>query len=49
METLERSVIPTYYNAPEKWRMMVLNSMNDVSEPFNSDRMAREYYELLYN
>ncbi|GGH47987.1 hypothetical protein GCM10007423_48890 [Dyadobacter endophyticus] len=49
METLERSVIPTYYNAPEKWREMTLNSMNDVSEPFSSDRMAREYYELLYN
>jgi len=25
-----------------------LNSMNDVSEEFNSDRMAREYYEKLY-
>ncbi|WP_353717412.1 alpha-glucan family phosphorylase [Dyadobacter sp. 676] len=49
METLERTVIPTYYNAPQKWRQMILNSMNDVSEPFNSDRMAREYYELLYN
>ncbi|SEI64890.1 starch phosphorylase [Dyadobacter sp. SG02] len=49
MEALERTVIPTYYNAPEKWQEMTLNSMNDVSEPFNSDRMAREYYELLYN
>jgi len=48
METLERTVIPTYYNEPEKWQEMTLNSMNDVSEPFNSDRMAREYYELLY-
>lgn len=49
MEALERTVIPTYYNAPAKWQEMTLNSMNDVSEPFNSDRMAREYYELLYN
>lgn len=49
METLERSVIPTYYNAPQKWQQMILNSMNEVSEPFNSDRMAREYYELLYS
>jgi starch phosphorylase len=49
METLERSVVPTYYNAPEKWGKMVLNSMNDVSEPFSSDRMAREYYEVLYS
>lgn len=49
METLERSVIPTYYNAPVTWQQMTLNSMNDVSEPFNSDRMAREYYESLYS
>ncbi|WP_031530741.1 alpha-glucan family phosphorylase [Dyadobacter crusticola] len=48
MEKLEREVIPTYYNGQKKWREMVLNSMNDVNEPFNSDRMAREYYEKLY-
>lgn len=49
LKTLESTVIPTYYNAPKKWQKMILNSMNDVSEPFNSDRMAREYYELLYS
>ncbi|KAA0989931.1 alpha-glucan family phosphorylase [Dyadobacter aurulentus] len=48
MEKLEREVIPTYYNGQDKWRQMVLNSMNDVSVEFNSDRMAREYYEKLY-
>ena len=48
MEKLEREVIPTYYNGQAKWRQMVLNSMNDVSVEFNSDRMAREYYEKLY-
>ncbi|WP_439558323.1 alpha-glucan family phosphorylase [Dyadobacter sp.] len=48
MEKLEREVIPTYYNGQKKWRQMVLNSMNDVNVPFNSDRMAREYYEKLY-
>ncbi|MGG7660822.1 alpha-glucan family phosphorylase [Dyadobacter sp. BHUBP1] len=49
MKTLQSTVIPTYYNAPKKWQRMILNSMNDVSGPFNSDRMAREYYELLYS
>jgi starch phosphorylase len=49
MESLERIVVPTYYNAPEKWGQMVLNSMNDVSTAFSSDRMAREYYEKLYS
>ena len=45
---LEKTVIPTYYKNQAKWGEMVLTSMNDVSEEFNSDRMAREYYEKLY-
>jgi starch phosphorylase len=48
MDKLESDVIPTYYTNHKKWQEMVLNSMNDVSEDFNSDRMAREYYEKLY-
>lgn len=48
LDKLENDVIPTYYNNQEKWSQMVLNSMNDVSDAFNSDRMAREYYEQLY-
>ena len=48
MEKLESTVIPTYYNDQQKWQTMVLNSMNDVNVDFNSDRMAREYYETLY-
>ena len=48
LDKLENEVIPTYYANHKKWQEMVLNSMNDVSEEFNSDRMAREYYEKLY-
>ncbi|QRR03378.1 alpha-glucan family phosphorylase [Dyadobacter sandarakinus] len=48
LEKLETSVIPTYYYDRSKWMQMVLNSMNDVHEAFNSDRMAREYYQKLY-
>jgi starch phosphorylase len=48
LNMLEKTVIPAYYKNPEKWGEMVLNSMNDVSEEFDSDRMAREYYEKLY-
>jgi starch phosphorylase len=48
MEKLEKTVIPTYYSDQNKWQQMVLNSMNDVNVDFNSDRMAREYYEKLY-
>ncbi|CAG5070470.1 Glycogen phosphorylase [Dyadobacter sp. CECT 9623] len=48
LEKLENEVIPTYYSNQDKWLQMVLNSMNDVNVEFNSDRMAREYYEKLY-
>ncbi|HEV7380613.1 MAG TPA: alpha-glucan family phosphorylase [Dyadobacter sp.] len=48
LDMLEKTVIPTYYKKPDKWGQMVLNSMNDVNEDFNSDRMAKEYYEKLY-
>jgi starch phosphorylase len=47
-EIIENKVIPTYYKNQKEWERMTLNSMNDVNEPFNSDRMAREYYEKLY-
>jgi glycogen phosphorylase len=47
-EMLEKRVIPAYYDTPDQWQKMVLNSMNDVGEFFDSDRMAREYYEKLY-
>lgn len=48
LDKLEETVIPMYYSDQKKWQEMVLNSMNDVSVDFNSDRMAREYYEKLY-
>jgi len=48
LDKLEETVIPMYYSNQKKWQEMVLNSMNDVSVDFNSDRMAREYYEKLY-
>ena len=48
LDVLENTVIPMYYSNQEKWQQIVLNSMNDVSEEFDSDRMAREYYEKLY-
>jgi starch phosphorylase len=47
-EILETKVIPTYYKKPKEWLKMTLNSMDDVSDFFDSDRMAKEYYEKLY-
>lgn len=46
---LEEEILPTYYDRPSEWLELVKNSMNDVTPYFDSDRMAKEYYEILYN
>lgn len=48
MEVLTQQVIPIYYNHPERWIKIMKQSMNDVVPRFDSDRMADEYYRLLY-
>jgi len=47
-DILEKEIIPMYYNNPEKWAEVVMNSMRDVIPYFDSDRMADEYYRQLY-
>jgi len=47
-EILENDILPMYYDHPEKWREIVQNGMKDVRVQFDSNRMAREYYEILY-
>ncbi len=46
---LEDKILPMYYERPREWWKVVLNSMNDVVPFFDSDRMATEYYEQLYD
>jgi glycogen phosphorylase len=46
---LEEQVLPLYYNNRDTWRQVVKNGMRDVRYQFESNRMAHEYYELLYN
>jgi len=48
-EILEKQILPAYYDAPDTWRQIVKNGMRDVRFQFDSNRMANEYYELLYN
>jgi len=48
-EILENEILPTYYDHPDEWRKIQHNAMNDVKDHFNSDRMADEYYRVLYN
>ena len=46
---LSEEVLPLYYEAPHTWRQIVQNGMRDVRFKFDSNRMAAEYYDLLYN
>ncbi len=48
-EVLENQILPMYYDNPEVWRQIVKNGMRDVRWQFDSNRMAKEYYDVMYN
>jgi starch phosphorylase len=45
---LENEILPIYYDDFDTWRQIVKNGMRDVQFAFDSNRMAEEYYEILY-
>jgi len=47
-DILENQVLPMYYDNPGVWRQIIKNGMRDVRWQFDSNRMAKEYYEILY-
>ncbi len=47
-EILENEILPLYYDDHDTWRQVVKNGMRDVQFQFDSNRMANEYYEILY-
>jgi len=47
-EILENQVLPLYYDNHDVWRQITKNGMQDVRFQFDSNRMAQEYYEILY-
>lgn len=47
-EILENEILPLYYDGYDTWRIIMKNGMRDVRFQFDSNRMADEYYELLY-
>lgn len=47
-EILENHILPMYYDNPHNWRQIVKNGMRDVRWQFDSNRMAKEYYDILY-
>ena len=47
---LEKEILPAYYDDHHgKWLNIVKSSMKEVLPYFDSDRMAYQYYEKLYN
>lgn len=48
-DILENQVLPLYYDNYDVWRQIIKNGMRDVRFRFDSNRMAQEYYEQLYN
>lgn len=48
LKILGEEVLPLYYKDNDKWQDIVQNGMRDVHEQFESNRMAREYYEQIY-
>jgi len=47
-DILENEILPLYYDNRDTWRQVVKNGMRDVQFQFDSNRMANEYYEILY-
>ena len=47
-EILDDEILPLYYESYDTWRQVIKNGMRDVRFQFDSNRMAHEYYELLY-
>jgi starch phosphorylase len=47
-EILENQILPLYYDNHDTWRQITKNGMRDVRFKFDSNRMAHEYYEMIY-
>lgn len=47
-DLLEHEIIPMYYDYPKRWVEIIKNGMHDIIPQFDSNRMAKEYYEKLY-
>lgn len=47
-DILENQILPLYYDNHHVWLQITKNGMRDVRWQFDSNRMAKEYYEILY-
>ena len=48
LTVLENEIVPLYYDQPQKFLEVVKTGMREVEPEFESNRMATEYYELMY-
>jgi starch phosphorylase len=48
IDILEHTIIPMYYDTPDKWLRMMKTSMREVVPQFDAGRMAQEYYDKMY-
>ena len=48
MNILENTILPMYYQDKAHWLKMIKNASCDVILNFESGRLAKEYYELMY-
>ncbi|MBG8556372.1 alpha-glucan family phosphorylase [Hymenobacter guriensis] len=49
LDVLEQEILPLYYNQPGRFLEIQKTAMREVEPEFESGRMAREYYEKMYN
>ena len=47
-DVLEKEIVPTYYKDKDAWIKILQQGMKDVHDNFESNRMATEYYEIMY-
>jgi starch phosphorylase len=48
MDVLEKTVLPMYYKNQQQWLSILKKAAIDVVPAFESGRMAKEYYEVMY-
>lgn len=49
MRLLEKEIVPIYYHNQERWVHIMKQSMRNVVPHFESNRMAHQYYEEMFN
>jgi len=48
LEILKGQIIPMYYHNPKSWMEIIKTAAREIVPEFESTRMVKEYYELLY-